>query len=313
MMNVRIETCCRILIPLLTLFLTAGFLDAREPSGPSPNFQPQRNILNTKKIEEILGRSGEIKEGVLKISFPRTDLQVTLDGTPVKPALAMSSWVAFLSTDDQTLALGDLVLRVQEIKPVKSRLKKDGFEITALHHHLLRERPTIMFMHFMATGSGELLAERLRKALQLTSTPLKPSDETGPENMGAPIAEEAKEVGEVFGREGKVKDGVIQYSFPRKESVTLKGTELPPMVGLTTTINFQPGKDETATTGTFVLGENEVNPVVRSLRANGIEVTAVHRHLNGEEPRVFFLHFWGVGQPIQLAERLKEAINLIQR
>lgn len=120
---------------------------------------------------------------------------------------------------------------------------------------------------------------------------------------------EAKKIDAILGKEGKVKNGVIQYGIPRKEPIRVNGVEIPPFMGLATAINFQPGKEKTVTTGDFVLIDKEIQPVTQALRENGIEVTALHNHLVSEEPRLFFMHFWGAGPSTKLAEGLKNALD----
>ena len=273
---------------------------------------PPGNILPQKKIEAIFDRAGEMKSDVLKIGFPRTDLHVTLDGVTLKPSLALSTWAAFKPVGNEAIVLGDIVLKEREIKQVESKLKERGFEITAFHNHLAGEKPKVMYMHFMGKGNAEQLARNLKEALRLTSTPLKASKDTnseGAEEAGTAEAAEAKKIDAILGKEGKINRGVIQYGIPRKEAITVNGIEIPSFMGLATAMNFQPGKGTTVTTGDFVLLEKEVNPVVQALRKAGIEVTALHNHLLGEEPRLFFLHFWGMGPSAMLAEGLKKALE----
>lgn len=288
---------------ILFIFLIGiSFAVAESPAAPSGT------ALDPKKIEAVFERPGEMNQDVLKISFPRTDLKVTLEGVQLKPGFALGTWAAFKPVGNEAIALGDIVLKEEEIKPVASKLKEKGIEITAIHNHLIGEKPKVMYMHFMGKGNAEQLAANLKEALQLTATPLK-----APQNPGKGAAPEetteAKKIDAILGKEGKVKNGVIQYGIPRKESITVNGVEIPPFMGLATAINFQPGKEKTVTNGDFVLIDKEVQPVIQALRQNGIEVTALHNHLIGEEPRLFFLHFWGVGPATKLAEGLKKALD----
>ncbi|MBI3802132.1 MAG: DUF1259 domain-containing protein [Nitrospirae bacterium] len=283
-----------IFIPLIGMSVVHA-----EQTPPAP--------LDQKKIEAIFDRSGQMNQEVLKIGFPRTDLQVTLDGIPLQPALALTSWAAFKPVGVEAIALGDLALKEEEVKGVESKLKERGFEITAFHNHLVGEKPKVMYLHFLGRGKAEQLATNLKEVLQLTSTPLKPPPPTD-KGSAAPVSEEVKKLDATLGREGKVKGTVIQYGFPRKEAIRVKGVEIPPFMGLATAIHFQLGKEKAATTGDFVLIEKEVSPVTQALREGGIEVTALHNHLLGEEPRLFFMHFWAVGSSTALAEGLKKAL-----
>lgn len=291
-------------LAVLMLFILAGIY----PAGAQAPMQAPASTIDQKKIEAIFDRPGEMKNEVFKIVFPRSDLRVTLDGIPLKPSLALSSWAAFKPAGNEAIVLGDLVLKEEELRPVEAKLKEREFGITAVHNHLSGERPKIMYVHFIGKGKAEQLARNLREALRLTRTPLKapkvPENEAPPDSEAA----EAKEIDRLLGKEGKVNNGVIQYSVPRKEAITLNGMELPPSMGLATALNFQPGKGRAVTTGDFVLIEKEVNPVIHALRESGISVTALHNHLLGEEPRLYFLHFWGVGPSSALANGLKKAL-----
>ncbi|HZR46508.1 MAG TPA: DUF1259 domain-containing protein [Candidatus Manganitrophaceae bacterium] len=290
---------------LFASLIGISFLGA-EPPAPPPG-----TPLDRKKIEAVFDRPGEMNNDVLKISFPRTDLKVTLEGVQLKPGFALGTWAAFKPVGNEAIALGDIVLKEEEIKQVESKLKEKGIEITAIHNHLIGEKPKVIYMHFLGKGNAEQLAADLKEALQLTATPLKAPQSPGKGAAGADETAEAKKIDAILGKEGKVKNGVIQYGVPRKESIMLNGVEIPPFMGVATAMNFQPGKEKTVTTGDFVLIDKEVQPVTQALRQSGIEVTALHNHLIGEEPRLFFLHFWGVGPSEKLAEALKKALDQV--
>jgi hypothetical protein len=294
-------------LALLTLFALIGI----QPIGAEPSLPVQANMLPQKKIETIFDRPGEMKSDVLKIGFPRTDLHVTLDGVLLKPSLALNTWVAFKPAGNEAFVLGDIVLKEGEIKQVESKLKERGFEITAIHNHLAGEKPKVMYLHFFGKGNAEQLARNLREALRLTKTPLKLPKDAEPEAAGEGAEAEAKQIDTILGKESTIKNGVIQYGIPRKESITVGGLEVPPSMGLATVMNFQPAKGKTVVTGDFVLIEKEVNKVVQVLRESGIEVTALHNHLLKEEPRLFFVHFWGIGPSTGLASGLKKALEQI--
>jgi hypothetical protein len=282
---------------------------AIQPVGAQPSTPVQANALDQKKLEAIFDRPGEVKDDVFKIAFPRTDLRVTLDGIPLKASLALSSWAAFKPVGNEAVVLGDLVLKEEELRPVESKLKEREFEITAVHNHLAGERPKVIYLHFIGKGKAEQLARNLREALRLTRTPLKAPKEPEEGAPGELESAEARQIDGILRKEGKIRNGVIQYSIPRKESIKIDGMEIPPSMGLSTALNFQPAKGKTVTTGDFVLTEKEVNPVIQALRESGISVTALHNHLLGEEPRLFFLHFWGVGPSSSLANGLKKALG----
>jgi hypothetical protein len=255
-------------------------------------------------VEAALGRAGtELPGGVYKVSFPRSDLDVVAGGVHVKPALALGSWAAFLPAKSGVMAMGDLVLTENEVNPVISALQAGGMEQTALHNHLLGETPHVMYLHFGGHGSAAALAKTLRAALEKTKTPLGPPSHPPQKAPGF-------NVDQILGAAGKANGTVLQYSIARKETIREGDMVIPPAAGVATAINFQAtGSGRAATTGDFVLIGSEVNPVIRALRAGGIEVTALHSHMIGEQPRLFFMHFWGEGNVDALARTLRTALD----
>src|SRR5213593_3075849 len=262
--------------------------------------------LNTKGIDQIIGRSGELKGDVYKIGLPRTDLKVTADGEAIKAGLALGSWMAFKRTGNHAMVMGDLVLLESEINPVLSKLEDNGIEISAIHNHILNEQPRIMYMHYMGHGDEEKLARAMRDALALSATP-----------MGAPPAASPaastfdwSKVQDALRIKGNDRGGVLQFGVPRKEKITTAdGTDVPAFMGTATAINFQPTSKGVAITGDFVLTANEVNPVIRELRKAGIQITALHSHMLDESPRLFFMHFWANDEQVKLARGLRAALE----
>jgi hypothetical protein len=253
-------------------------------------------------VADVLGRAGtEMPGNVYKVSFPRSDLNVVAGGVHVKPALALGSWAAFVRTEHGTMVMGDLVLTEGEVNPVIDALQAGGIEQSAVHNHLLGETPRIVYVHFDGHGDEVKLAKTLHDALAKTKTP-PPSPPAQPRAVLA--------LDDILGVKGKVAGDVVQYSVPRKETIKMHGAVVPPAAGVATAINFQPTHDgRAATTGDFVLLGSEVNPVIRALRAGGIAVTALHSHMLGEEPRLFFMHFWGEGDATALARTLRKALD----
>ena len=226
----------------------------------------------------------------------------------LKPALALGGWVAFKPVGGgKAMALGDLVLTSDEVGPVMQRLQEGGISQTALHNHVLGENPRVMYMHIMAEGDPAKLAETLRTALGESKTPLTmPAPAPAP---NAAIDLDTTAVARALGYTGKVNGGVYQVSVPRAEKIVDMGQEIPPSMGVATAINFQPtGGGKAAITGDFVLLGSEVNPVLRALRDNGIQVTAVHSHMLQESPRLFFMHFWANDDATKLATGLHAAL-----
>jgi len=258
--------------------------------------------------DRALGRAGAAQPGnVHKFAFPRGDLAVTIKGTQLRPALALGSWLAFKRTaDGQSMAMGDLVLTEDEVPGVLSRLQKGGVEQTAVHNHLLNETPHVIYMHVMAKGDAEKIAQTIHDALASTKTPMAPPPSITPLRLDL----DTTAVAAALGVTGKGSGGVYQVSVPRPEAIREGGEEIPPSMGLATAINIQPTTSGRAVaTGDFVLLPTEVNPVIRALQANGIAVTALHSHLLMDQPHVLFMHFWGDDDAMKVARGLRAALD----
>jgi Domain of Unknown Function (DUF1259) len=263
--------------------------------------------IDTAAIDQVLGRSGQRFGEVYKVGFPRTDLHVTVNSVAINPGLALGSWAAFSGTNEKATVMGDLVLLQDEVNPVMQKLRTSGFEITAVHNHLLDENPRVMYMHYMGQGSAKEVAESLRAALAASKTPLdKP--ESGSAAEASPPAW-VKKVEDIVGHQGHFKGGVLAFGIPRSNAVTMDGMTIAPAEGVAESINFQEASaGDVATTGDFVLIAGEVNPVISALEKNHISVTALHMHMLKEEPRLFFMHFWGVGSPDAVGGGIRAAL-----
>jgi hypothetical protein len=261
-------------------------------------------------VADALGKAGtEMPGGVYRVGLPRTDLHVTLDGVELKPTFALGSWLAFESMGKTTMVMGDLVLTEDEIEPVMKKLADGGIEITALHNHLLRASPATFYMHVFGRGDAVTLAQSLHDALALSKTPLGPTPTAG----AAPSIDlDTAMIDRVLGAKGKITGGVYQFGIPRAAPITDGDMKVPPALGSAEAINFQPtGGGKAAITGDFVLTADEVNPVLRTLRDNGIDVTALHSHMLNEQPHLFFMHFWAVDDAEKLAKGLRAALDKV--
>ncbi len=260
-------------------------------------------------VEEALGRKGAMQPGdVIKFSFPRSDLSVTVNGITLKPALALGGWVAFKETArGHAKVMGDLVLTEDEVPAVMSALQAGRVEQTALHNHVLNESPHVMYMHIAAHGESGTIARAIHDALARSKTPLGPAS---PPSAASAADLDTAGIARELGVPGKLNGVVYQVSIPRSEKIEEMGAEVPPSMGLATAINFQPtGGGKAAITGDFVLRGSEVNPVIRALRDHGIAVTAVHSHMLEESPRLFFMHFWANDDAVALAKGLRAALD----
>jgi hypothetical protein len=265
--------------------------------------------LDTAKIDAALGRSGQKTGDVYRVAFPRTDLHVRVDSLDIKPGLALGSWAAFSGDDAHAAVMGDLVLLENEVNPVIRKLRSAGFEITAIHNHLMNETPRVLYVHYMGHGDAAHIAESLRTALAESKTPL---DKPAPPAPPAEPPSFVKTVEETLGAKGRWSGGVLAFGIPRAEPIVENGMTLTGAQGVAESINFQEaGPDKVATTGDFVLTADEVNPVTSDLAEHGIQVTALHSHLLTEQPRLFFMHFWGVGSASSIAQGNKAGLDKI--
>jgi hypothetical protein len=253
-------------------------------------------------VDAILKQQGRVVVGsVHRYAFPRRDLKVTVARVRIEPGLALGSWAAF-SAD---MVMGDLVLLPAEVDAVVRTLQYGGVEISAIHNHLLGESPAIAYVHYSGHGDPAALAQTLQKALATTATPMIAAAPVKPDKQDeAAFAT----ISTVLQRQGTMSGRVLQFGIPRAEAIVEDGVTLPPTMGLATAVNFQRIGEKVATSGDFVLIATEVNPVIKDLEAHGIRVTAVHSHMLRESPRLFFLHFWGLGAPKEVADGIRAAL-----
>lgn len=299
---------------LATVFVLAACSAPQNQSGQSNN-QPQAGAADWKLVDQALGKAGSMQPGdVYKVSFPRSDLKVTVGGVELKPALALGAWIAFKKSGDATMVMGDLVLTEDEVTPVMTKLEEGGVEISALHNHVLHESPRVMYMHIHAMGDAEKIAKAIHDALALSKTPFTapPAPAQTPD-----VGLDTKQIDQIMGQTGKANGVVYQYSVARADDIsdsamTGGGFVIPPAMGVAQAINFQStGGGKAAITGDFVLIASEVNPVIKALRDNGIEVTALHSHMLTDSPHLFFMHFWANDDASKLAKGLRAALDKV--
>jgi len=264
--------------------------------------------VDWKKVDAALGRSGAISGDVHRYGFPRSDLQVTLDGVTIRPAFALGGWVAFKPMHGEAMVMGDLVLLETEVNPVMAKLLEGGVDVTAVHNHLLRASPATFYMHVGGHGDPGKMAETIHAALAVSKTPLAPPAPAA--NPAPAIDLDTAKIDEILGAKGTVNGGVYQFGIPRRDPITESGMTIPGAMGSANAINFQPtGAGKAAITGDFVITGDEVNPLIRALRQNGIEVTAIHSHMLDEQPRLFFVHFFANDDALKLAKGLRAALD----
>jgi hypothetical protein len=290
---------------LAMAWLFCATLAAAQPSSAPAN----ASMSDWSRVEAAMGRQGQMQPGdVIKFGMPRKDLRVTLDGVEIKAGLALGSWAAFKRDGRAAMVMGDLVLTEDEVEPVMLKLQESGIHESAVHNHLMGESPRVMYMHIAIHGDALQMAKAIHDALALTKTP---GPDAAPTNQSASeLGFDQRQVEQIVGHAGKVNGGVLQIGVARAETITDSGMTVPPSMGVATALNFQAtGNGKAAITGDFVLLAAEVNPVIKSLRQNGIAVTALHSHMLTEEPRLFFMHFWAHDDALKLAKGLRAALD----
>jgi len=267
-------------------------------------------VLDTAKIEQLTGVKGELndKEGVFKVSVPRTDLAVTAAGVTLTPPMGLTSWAAFHQAGDQTMVMGDIVLLEDQVNPVMSVALANGLEVTALHNHFFWDTPKVMFMHIGGMGKEETLAGAVGKVFATIK-------ETSGGKGSVPHAAldpaktslDPRPLEEMLGVKGQMANGVYKVTIGR--TTKMHGYDVGNAMGVNTWAAFVGSDDQAVVDGDFAMLESELQPVLKALRGAGINVVAIHQHMTMESPRVMFLHYWGVGSTRALATGLKVALD----
>jgi hypothetical protein len=264
--------------------------------------------IDWKKVDEALGKTAAVSGDVHRYGLPRTDLNVTLDGVTIKPTLALGGWVAFQPMHGAAMVMGDLVLLDTEINPVMAKLLDSGLDITGVHNHLLRATPATFYMHVGGHGDPVKMATAIREALAQSKTPFNPPLASPP---AAPAIDlDTTQLDQIMGVKGQANGGVYQFAVARRQPAVEDGMPVTTPMGGANGIGFQPtGGGKAAITGDFLVTGDEVNPLIRELRKDGIEVTAIHSHMLTEQPRMFFIHFWANDDAVKLAKGLRAALE----
>jgi hypothetical protein len=279
------------------------------PSGAQAPAPPKG--LDTAAIDRAIGRSGTPMAGdVYRVSFPRSDMNVSVGSVRVRPGLALGGWAAFKANGSQAVAHGDLVLAADEVNPVISALQQHNFDITALHNHLLNTSVPVWYLHFWGQGAAADLAAAVKDAIGHTKAPAP----TPPSASQAADDLPADQLQQAIGLRGTVTNGVLGLSQPRPETIEMMGVTLPPSMGMATSINVQSaGAGKVAATGDFVMIADEVNKVARALRQHNINITALHNHMLHGTPELYFMHFWAEGDAATVGSGLKEALAQLKK
>jgi len=265
--------------------------------------------LDIAMIEKVTGMKGKENGGQYKITVPQNDLNVLVDGFKIIPPMGLGSWVAFSPAPGGAMIMGDIILTETEIAPFEQEVIHQGLSISAIHNHFLRNHPAVMYMHIGGMGNTEEIAGKVKalfdkvKELRRENPSAAPADSV--EN-----SIDIKKLDAIIGAKGEMNKGVYKYTIGRPD-VNLKehGLSVTNFGGFNTWASWQGTEDKAAVAGDFTMLENEVEPVIKALIENGIEVVALHNHMIHEQPRIFFLHYWGVGPAEKLARGLKAALN----
>jgi len=271
---------------------------------------PGKSALDTARIEELTGAKGSLneKEGVFKVSVPRSDLAVTAAGVKITPPMGLTSWAAFKKTGMDTVVMGDIVLLEDQVNPVMSVALDSGLEVTALHNHFLWDSPRVMFMHIGGMGDERQLAAAVGKVFaRIKETSGGKGDVPRADIDPAGSALDTKVIDAALGSSGDLKDGVYKITLGRE--TTMHGGSIGSAMGVNTWVAFAGTDDNAVADGDFAMLEPELQGVLKALRGANIDVVAIHQHMTGESPRVMFLHYWGVGRAADIAKGLRAALD----
>jgi hypothetical protein len=279
----------------------------------NPNVVRMQSVspLDTSAIERTIGMKGKFNNGEYKITVPQNDLSVEVDGFKIIPAMGLGTWIDFAPSSDGAMIMGDIILTETDLKPVQQEVIKQGLTITAIHNHFVRNHPNVMYMHIGGSGSTEAMATKAKAVLDKiketrNGDPSKGIASTESVNNSLDLAR----LDAILQYKGEMNKGVYKYTIGRPD-VQLRehGIPVTTFMGFNTWAAFQGTPDHAAVAGDFTMTENEVAPVIKTLIENGIEVVAVHNHMVHEQPRIFFLHYWGIGNAEQLAKGLRAALD----
>lgn len=301
---------------LATIFFLAIFTNTvtaqakqNKPSKSSGNMKG----VDTATIERVMGMKGKPNNGEYKITIPQNDLDVKVDNFKIIPAMGLGTWVAFTPAKEGVMVMGDIVVTETDLGPVQQEIIRQGLTSTAIHNHFIRNHPNIMFMHMGGSGSAEVMAQKAKAVLDKVKE-LRggdPSKGTA-SNETVKNALDTTWLSEVLGRSGEMSKGVYKFTIGRPDvKLTEHGVPVSTFLGFNTWAAWQGSPEKAAIAGDFVMLENEVEPVLKALIENGIEVVALHNHMIHEKPRVFFLHYWGIGPAEKLAQGLRAALDQI--
>ncbi len=270
------------------------------------------NATDTTVIEQVMGIKGKTSHGEYKITIPQNDLAVMVDSFKIIPAMGLSTWIAFAPSTNGVMAMGDLVLTETDLKPVQQEVIRQGLTITAIHNHFVRNHPNILYMHIGGSGSTQAMAQKTKAVLDKINEVRggNPAATGTASDEAVTNTLDTKQLDNILGYTADMSKGVYKYTIGRPDvKLVEQGMPVSAFLGFNTWAAFQGTPGRAAVAGDFAMLEKEVAPVVKALIENGIEVVAVHNHMVHEQPRIFFLHYWGTGNAAQLAKGLRAALD----
>jgi len=268
--------------------------------------------LDSGKIDQITGLKGKLneKEGVYKVTFPRNDVKVAVDGWTMPPFMGLGTWAAFIETKSGAMVMGDTVLFEDEVNPAMSAALDNGLSVTALHNHFFFDHPKVYFMHLEGQGTADELATVVRKVYdkikEIRAANPQPQDSFGTVSLPEKNSISAEPLNKVFGMSSEVSNGMVKFSIGHP--ATMHGVKIDNAMGVNTWMAFAGSDDNAVVDGDFAITEDELQPALKAMRVGGINIVAIHQHMTYEQPRILFFHYWGKGSAKKLAEAIQGAL-----
>ena len=268
--------------------------------------------LDAAKIDQITGLKGKLneKEGVYKVTFPRNDVKVAVDGWPMPPFMGLGTWAAFIETESGAMVMGDTVLFEDEVNPAMSAALDNGLSVTALHNHFFFDHPKVYFMHLEGQGNADELATGVRKVYdkikEIRAANPQPKDSFGTVSLPEKNSISAEPLNKVFGMSSEVSNGMVKFSIGHP--ATMHGVKIDNAMGVNTWMAFAGNDDNAVVDGDFAVTEDELQSALKAMRVGGINIVAIHSHMTHEQPRILFFHYWGRGPAKKLAEAIQGAL-----
>lgn len=271
------------------------------------------SALDIAKIDNITGLKGKLneKEGVYRVTFPRSDVKISVDGWTMPPFMGLGTWAAFTQgSHTGAMVMGDTVLFEDEVNPVMSVALDNGLSVTALHNHFFFDHPKVYFMHIEGQGTVEEVAGAVRKVYDKTKE-IRAASPTPKDSFGGTVLAEKNSISteplnQVFRLSGETNNGMVKFTFGH--AATMHGVKIDNAMGVNTWMAFAGSDDNALVDGDFAVTEDELQPALKAMRLGGINIVAIHSHMTHEQPRILFFHYWGRGPAKKLAETIQGAL-----